>query len=247
MSGGWIDWLKRRRHRLDDVLTRRGLAHTFSLARRRLHRRTLRLLADVSGGRLLDIGSGRSPFKPLLVARGVEVISLDVEDRAGEVDLLADAQRMPEVEDGSVDAVLCTQVLEHLPRPWDALGEIARVLRPGGRLILSVPHLSMIHEAPHDYYRYTRHGLDSLCARAGLEVVGIEATGGLCCFLGHALSLALMSTVGAIPGLRWATWLVNYLVLVLLLEPIDRLAGLARLFPCDYCLLARKPGEPAEA
>ena len=161
------------------ALSGRGLAHTFSLARRRLHRAVAAAIAEHAAGDCLDCGSGRSPYRALLAERGASVTSVDVEDRSGEIDLLADIQEMPQIADSSFDTVLCTQVLEHVPRPWRAMAELARVLRPGGRLILSVPHLSAVHEAPHDFYRYTRHGLETLSAEAGLEVERIEPTGGL--------------------------------------------------------------------
>jgi SAM-dependent methyltransferase len=235
-----LEFLRAQRMELDTWLTEKGVAHTFSLPVYQLHRHTLPLVERYAATPCLDAGSGRSPWKPLLTARGVEVTSLDVEDRAGEVDLIADLQDMPAVADASIRTVLCTQVLEHLPRPWDALAEIRRVLVPGGHLILSVPHLSVIHEAPHDYYRYTRYGLQALCERSGLEVVRIVESGGLLSFLSHAVSMALFCTLAAMPGLRWITWKSN-LVLIHGLGLVDRLFGMARIYPCNHVLLARKP------
>ena len=237
-----LGWLRGRRLKVEAALSGRGLAHTFSLARRRLHRGVAAAIAEHAGGDCLDCGSGRSPYRALLAERGASVTSVDVEDRSGEVDLIADIQEMPQIADASFDTVLCTQVLEHVPRPWRAMAELARVLRPGGRLILSVPHLSAVHEAPHDFYRYTRHGLEALSAEAGLEVVRVEPTGGLVSFLGHGASLAVMSTLGAIPGLMWLAWALNYLLLVLLAEPLDRLLGLPSVYPCDHLLVARRGG-----
>ncbi len=243
--GRLLEALKRRRWALDDRLTERGLAHTFSLARFRLHGATGRLLDREARGDCLDIGSGRSPFKRRLAGRGCRVTSVDVEDRAGEVDLIADVQDLEPIADASFDTVICTQVLEHVERPARAMAEMARVLRPGGRLILTTPHLSHVHEAPHDFFRYTRFGLDSLAATAGLETREIEATGGIVCFLAHGLSLALMSTLGAVPGLAWATWALNYLFLVRVAGLFDRIFGLPGLYPCDLVLLATRPGSGA--
>jgi SAM-dependent methyltransferase len=235
-----LRFLRSKRAALDSWLTEKGVAHTFSLPVYQLHHHTLPLVEKYATGLCLDAGSGRSPWKPLLAARGIRVLSLDVEDRAGEVDIIADLQDMPDIEDGSITTVLCTQVLEHLPRPWDAIGEICRVLTPGGYLILSVPHLSVIHEAPHDYYRYTRYGLRTLCERSGLEVVQIEESGGLLSFLSHAISMVLFCTLAAVPGLRWITWKIN-LALIHIFSAADRLLGAASVYPCNYVLLARKP------
>ncbi len=83
-------------------------------------------------------------------------------------DVFGDAGALP-FPDDSVDAVLLLEVLEHLPDPRAALGEIARVLKPGGTLLLTMPFPYPVHDAPHDYQRYTPHGLEQ-----GLEAVGLN-------------------------------------------------------------------------
>ncbi len=243
--------LKRRRAELDQWLTDRGLAHTFSLAAHQLYASTLPLVEAHARGRCLDAGTGRSPWQPLLAARGLEVLTLDVEDRSGAVDIIADLQNMPSVPDASLGTVLCTQVLEHLPRPWDALAEIERVLQPGGHLILSVPHLSMLHEVPHDYYRFTRYGLASLLSERGFRVLQIRESGGLVSFLSHLFSMVLMTTLGSLPGLTRLVWGLNYLVLVKGAGLVDAVLGLRWIYPCNYVVLAQKalddPDEPLES
>lgn len=240
------DALRRRRAELDAWLAGRGLAHTISLPAWQLHHRILPLVQARGRGRCLDAGAGRSPWRAQLTAQGAQVVSLDVEDRSGALDLVADLQVMPAVADASFDVVLCTQVLEHLPRPGDALGEIARVLAPGGHLILSVPHLSLLHEVPHDYFRFTRYGLESLLAGAGLRVIELAECGGLLSFLSHAASLALWTTLGSLPGLRGPVWLLNYALLVRAAGLADRVLGLRQLYPCNYVVLARRD-EPRAA
>ncbi len=238
-----LELLRRGRLALEERLSARGLSHTVSLARYTLHREVGRRIERLAAGEALDVGAGRSPFAGRLERQCARVTTLDVEDRSGRVDLIADVQRMPELEGQSFDTVLCTQVLEHVPRPWRALGEMRRVLRPGGRLILTVPHLSPLHEAPHDYFRYTRHGLANLCREVGLEVEEIEAVGGLLSFLAHGASYLLLSGPGALPGLRWPAWGLNYLLLIRLLSPLDRWLGLPGVYPCNYLLVARRPPE----
>lgn len=233
--------LRQRRRKLDDVLTQRGMAHTFSLARRRLHQHLSAAIQQYAHGDCLDAGSGRSPYRRLLAAQGTSVLSIDVEDRTGQLDMIADIQDLHALHDESFDTVLCSQVLEHVPRPWEAMDELARVLRPGGRLLLTVPHLSLIHEAPHDYYRYTQFGLRSLCERAGLIVESVEPTGGLICFLAHNASVVWMSTFGSLPAMMWPAWFINHTFLVRGLGMLDRLCGLPSVYPCDHMLIARKP------
>ncbi|PWG74541.1 SAM-dependent methyltransferase, partial [Enterococcus hirae] len=83
---------------------------------------------------------------------------------------------MANIRSGAFDTVLCTQVLEHVRDPKKALQELPRVLRPGGVLILSAPHLSMVHDAPHDYFRYTGFGLAELLDNCGFRAERIVPT-----------------------------------------------------------------------
>lgn len=95
------------------------------------------------------------------------------------LDRTVDLTRMLPFEDSEFDTVLLTDVLEHIPEPLHAMTEIARVLRPGGKLILSVPFFYWIHEEPHDYYRYTKFALERFCDLSGLNVLELRPYGGL--------------------------------------------------------------------
>jgi len=93
------------------------------------------------------------------------------------LDFLSDIEKLP-VPDRSMDVVLNINVLEHVADPAQVLRECHRVLRPGGRLLLVAPQSWLMHQAPHDYYRFTRHGLEHLLAKAGFTVVMLDAVGG---------------------------------------------------------------------
>ena len=69
--------------------------------------------------------------------------------------------------DRSFETVFSSQVLEHVPEPWRMVEDMARVLKPGGHLILTAPHIWGLHEVPHDYFRFTSYGLQHLARRAG--------------------------------------------------------------------------------
>lgn len=85
----------------------------------------------------------------------------------GHVDVIADAQQLP-FRDASIDLMLSSSVLEHVENPEQAVAEMARVLRPGGRVYSEIPFLRAYHMPPHDYQRYTISGIEALFARHGL-------------------------------------------------------------------------------
>jgi SAM-dependent methyltransferase len=102
-------------------------------------------------------------------------VTLDYDDtpHSGEVDLRGAADAIP-AEAGAFDVILCTQVLEHVPRPLRALQEFHRVLGPGGLLVATVPFTWEEHERPYDFFRYTRYGIEQLLADAGFEEIEVR-------------------------------------------------------------------------
>jgi SAM-dependent methyltransferase len=146
-------------------------------------------------GRLVEIGCG-TKAKSLLVAPYVsEHVGLDhaaSPHGTGHVDLCASAYEIP-VRTGSFDCVLSTAVLEHLEEPQRALSEARRILKPGGHAVYTAPLFWHLHEAPRDFYRYTRHGLDHLFRSAGFEVVEITALSGFWVTFGAELAYYLQS------------------------------------------------------
>ena len=147
---------------------------------------------------------------------------------------------MPQVPSARYDTILCCEVLEHLPRPELALAELYRLLRPGGHLILSVPFLCRLHEEPHDYFRFTEHGLAELLSRQGFVVNAIVPTGGLFSFLGHQVSSVLMASVWRVPLLREVTMVLNAGLVVAPSRALDRLSGVVRSLPVGYVVVAAK-------
>jgi glycosyltransferase involved in cell wall biosynthesis/SAM-dependent methyltransferase len=133
--------------------------------------------ADLEPGtRLFDVGAGNSPYRELF--DHVDYVSNDwthsVHPGARAVDVVGPAHDLP-VDDGSFDAVLLTEVLEHTPNPAAVLAELHRVLRPGGRLFMTTPFVWEMHEAPFDFFRYTAWGLDRLARDAGFVATDVRA------------------------------------------------------------------------
>ena len=106
---------------------------------------------------LLDVGGRGKPYACFFAGRVAHHYVLDVEPGRS-VDVAGDARAMPFC-DASMDVVLITQVLEHIPDPIAVIGEIRRVLKPGGTLLLSVPGIFPQHGSPGDYWRYMPQGL----------------------------------------------------------------------------------------
>lgn len=140
-----------------------------------LLRRQIDRFAKHLSGKLLDVGGGDGR-RYRGVAPGVtSCVTLDLNPDL-KPDIVASAEQMP-IPDGSIDSVLCTQLLEHVPHPWKVFAEIHRVLRPSGKAVLTVPQLNELHEEPHDYFRYTAFGLRSLATDAGFQVLELEQRG----------------------------------------------------------------------
>ena len=109
------------------------------------------------------------------------------------------------VPDASVDVVLCTETLEHVPDPPAFLAEAFRCLRPGGRLLLTVPFAARWHYIPHDYWRFTPSGLDRLLSAAGFARVAVFARGNaltVACYKVMALPLSWIVSGGGPPWMR---------------------------------------------
>jgi SAM-dependent methyltransferase len=148
-----------------------GLAvNPFYFARRGLRRELQPLLSQLNG-EVLDVGCGRKPYRDLVPA--ARYVGLDVDTpttRAlGGVDVFYDGGVFP-FPDASFDGAICSQVLEHVFTPEEFLAEIHRVLRPDGRLVLTVPFVWDEHEQPRDFARYSSFGLRALLERNGFVV-----------------------------------------------------------------------------
>lgn len=161
-------------------------------------------LAQHARGVLLELGCGAMPYHPLYSSRTSQVWgtdwpqSLHLQPHA---DLLCDLNAHLPLKDAFADTVLLADVLEHIYRPQALLAEVFRVLRPGGVLLLNTPFMYWVHEAPHDYYRYTPHALRRMAEDAGFEPVAVDAVGGSLCVLADVAGKLLQALPLAGPWL----------------------------------------------
>ncbi len=152
-------------------------------------RRTLGALAP--GARLLDAGAGELRNRSL--CKHLTYVSQDFGQYDGNnakdsglhnpgwdtsrVDIVCDITAIPE-SDASFDAILCTEVLEHVPDPTRALDEFARLLRPGGTLIVTAPFASVVHMAPYYFCSgFSRYWYQHHLHRRGFIIDELSANG----------------------------------------------------------------------
>jgi SAM-dependent methyltransferase len=193
---------------------------------------------------LLDVGAGDCQYKPYFAGR-CKYLSQDVGgvDRCftyDQIDIRSEIYEIP-LPDASVDVILCTQVLEHLKYPVKALKEMHRLLKPGGRLCITVPFAADEHLVPYDYFRYTRYALDFLLQEEGFTKPEISPQGGRFIFFGKMLK-DLFPLLTSRPWLQKTLWLLQAplvaptLLLLYLLDGLDRPKNLTQ----NYDVIARK-------
>ena len=193
------------------------------------------------GARILDAGAGEGQYKDAFAAQRYCGVDLGVGDAAWDysrLDTVADLTALP-FRTGAFDAVLHIVTIEHLREPGCALREMARTLVPGGTLLLAAPHEWEVHQAPHDYFRFTRHGLQYLLEKAGLEVREMRPAGGYFRLLARRLLNGLQFFTG---GARWLLFLPAAILLVppaLILPLLDGLDR-DRNFTVGYICEAQK-------
>jgi SAM-dependent methyltransferase len=151
------------------------------------------------GIKLLDAGAGELRFKQY--CNHLEYISQDFGNYDGEgdgkgfqmgkwdnskLDIVSDITSIP-LPDNSIDAILCTEVFEHIPDPISALKEFNRLLKPGGIMLITAPFCSLTHFAPYHFCGYSRywykHHLDAL----GYQHVIIDHNGSWFAFIAQEL------------------------------------------------------------
>ncbi|MCS7024959.1 MAG: class I SAM-dependent methyltransferase [Bryobacteraceae bacterium] len=190
------------------------------------------------GACVLDAGAGEGRHRKYFSQARYLGVDLTIGDSSWNyhnLDVIADLCALP-FANNTFDACLHIVTLEHLPEPQLALREISRTLRAGGRLLLVAPQDWQVHQAPHDYYRYTRHGLEYLLRSAGFGNIAMEAGGGYFRLMGRRM----LNGFQFFPGV-WKILAAPLLLLGFLFPLLDRLDS-QRDFTLGYfCRATKQP------
>lgn len=151
--------------------------------------------------RILDAGAGELQYKKF--CKHLDYVSQDfaqydgVGDNVGlqtktwdntKLDIVSDIASVPEA-DGSFDAVMCIEVLEHIPHPVDALRELTRLLRSGGYLVITAPFASLTHFAPYFYQTgYSSYFYQYWLEKFGFEILDLQENGNYFEYLAQELA-----------------------------------------------------------
>jgi len=187
------------------------------------------VLAARGGGAqplVLDLGCGGRPYADLFAT--AHYIGMDYSVQGALPDVVGSAEQLP-FRDACADIAFSTQVIEHVAHPQRLLQEAFRVLKPGGLLLLSGPFYWPLHEEPHDYYRYTPHGLRHLLSAAGFDVLRLRPDAG-------AVTQAAVAVIEVLPrALYFLVPLIN------LATPLLQRLSRNDKSTLNYVLVAQRP------
>jgi SAM-dependent methyltransferase len=202
------------------------------------------------GAHLVDAGAGECPYRNLFAHAHYVPLDNAIGDASWDysrVAVIGDLLALP-FRPSSIDAVLCNDVLEHVPDPQRMIDALFDILRPGGALFLSAPQGWGEHQRPHDYFRFTSGGLQLLFERAGFRVESIRPLGGFFYYLANRIQMAPLVLFGqrsrawrlALLPLELVAHLLFGVLVPLVLLPLDRFDH-EKLTTLTYGCVAVKP------
>lgn len=213
----------------------------FYFARKGLAKHVSELAGNITG-KTLDVGCGTKPYAELYCSEEYVGLEIDTpQNRASKnADYFYDGNEFP-FASASFDSMVANEVFEHVFNPDQFLAEAVRVLKPGGKVLLTLPFVWDEHEQPYDFARYSSFGIKALLERHGLEIVEQRKSTDDIRVIFQMLNTYLFKKT--VTGNAW----VNLLITLLIMAPINILGELVSLVTprnpdlyLDNIVLARK-------
>lgn len=170
-------------------------------------------IAPQISGKVLDFGCGSKPYE-LLFQHACQYVGTDIavsghDHSSSRIDVFYDGKSLP-FDDDAFDSVVSFEVFEHIPNTKCILQEIHRVLKPNGRLLMSVPFGWHEHEIPFDYQRFTSFGIRYLLESHGFKIIQLDKTTTSVLAIFQLLTAYLSHNLA--PKMRVLSWLFQLFV-----------------------------------
>jgi SAM-dependent methyltransferase len=193
-------------------------------------------------GVLVDLGCGTVPLYRAYADLVTDVVCVDLggTPHARHLDVECDINEPLPFADRTFDTIVLSDVLEHIARPETLWAEMARILAPGGEILMNVPFYYWIHAGPYDFYRYTEFALRRFVEHAGLDLVQLDVIGGA----PEVLADVVAKNFAPVPVLGYPVavavqWATKASTATRFGRKVSRVTGAT--FPFGYFLIARKP------
>lgn len=190
-------------------------------------------------GVVLEIGAGGNYLKEDFKSKYTDWLSLDYDLRSDSIDLRGDGQQLP-FKNEMFDTIISIDVLEHVPNPEKFVSEMFRVIKPGGKVILSTPFFFYLHEEPFDFFRFSKYGLKTIFERNGFSVIDVIPTAGVISIFGLLISVFITRTFRFSKVLLNIVLKINRFFQLKLLLPIDNRLDKNKKFAQGHFIIAYK-------
>jgi SAM-dependent methyltransferase len=200
---------------------------------------------DLVGRVVIDIGAGAGGYSKYFTSCTYLLQDIQQND-LGTINIICDIVDGAQViSSESADAIITTQVLEHIRDPHKAFHEFARILKPGGKIFLTTHMAFEEHMKPHDYFRFTRYGLAYLAEQAGLQMTHYQSHGGVFQLLNYLIgTLPIRLFFSKREGVLYYTYVAVATPLLILsgavaemLDSIDREREITINMECEFSKL----------
>jgi SAM-dependent methyltransferase len=203
---------------------------------------THKFIKEYLNGTVLDLGAGNDYLKKEFLNLSDFWISLDYNIRSNTIDVQGDGQFLPFPEN-LFDTIVSIDVLEHIPDPDKLVSELYRVLKPGGKIILSTPFFFWHHEEPFDFFRFSRYGIRTIFEKNNFKVLQVEPIAGVLSIGGLLISVFITKIFKNMKLLLLLFLKINKMIQLKIIYPLDKKIDKRKRFAQGHFIIATKPKE----